>query len=68
LGILKQVEPVIENAIKQLSKAIDLKGSPLAGVKAPPPPPKVEEPDTSLEGLAEAAAAPAESSGGIDMS
>jgi hypothetical protein len=70
LGILKQVEPVIENAIKQLSKAIDLKGSPLAGVKAPPPPPpKQEDPEVSIEGLAEAAAAPAESAaGGIDMS
>jgi len=40
LGILKQVEPVIENAIKKLSSAIDLTGSPLGGkvVKAPPPP------------------------------
>ena len=68
LGILKQVEPVIENAIKQLSKAIDLKGSPLAGVKQAPPPKKEEEPDMSLDGLAEAASAPAEAPGGIDMS
>jgi hypothetical protein len=51
-----------------LSKAIDLKGSPLAGVKAaPPPPPKQEDPDVSVEGLAEAAAAPAELPSGIDM-
>jgi hypothetical protein len=33
LGILKQVEPVIENAIKKLSSAIDLTGSPLGGAK-----------------------------------
>lgn len=43
LGILKQVEPVIENAIKQLSKAVDLTGSPLKGAKKAPPPKKPEE-------------------------
>ena len=46
LGILKQVEPVIENAIKKLSSAIDLTGSPLGGAKmrvAPPPKPVEEE-------------------------
>jgi hypothetical protein len=52
-----------------LSKAIDLKGSPLAGAKAaPPPPPKQEDPDVSIDGLAEAASAPADPAGGIDMS
>lgn len=55
-----------------MSKAIDLKGSPLGGGKpAPPPPKKEEDPDISLDGLAEAAAAPAEpasAAGGIDMS
>ena len=62
LGILKQVEPVIENAIKKLSSAVDLTNSPLAGKKVakPAPPPKEEE----EEAPAEEAAAPA----GIDMS
>lgn len=63
LGILKQVEPVIENAIKKLSSAIDLTGSPLGGAKvqaAPAPKPVVEE----EEAPAEEASAPA----GIDMS
>jgi hypothetical protein len=30
LGILHDVEPIIENAVKTLNKAIDLKDSPLA--------------------------------------
>ena len=29
LGILHEVEPIIENAVKTLEKAIDLKNSPL---------------------------------------
>ena len=71
LGILKQVEPIIENAVKTLTKAIDLKNSPLE----PPKPKEVPKPpstndDLSLESLTEAAAAPASNSGGggIDMS
>ena len=68
LGILKQVEPIIENAVKTLTKAIDLKNSPLE----PPKPKEVPKPqpandELSLESLTEAAAAPA-SNGGIDMS
>lgn len=37
---MKQVEPVIENAIKQLSQAVDLTNSPLGGkvVKVAPAP------------------------------
>lgn len=69
LGILKQVEPIIENAVKTLTTAIDLKNSPLE----PPKPKEVPKPapandELSLESLTEAAAAPAASSnGGIDM-
>lgn len=33
LGILQQVEPIIENAVKTLTKAIDLNGSPLEPAK-----------------------------------
>ena len=59
---MKQVEPVIENAIKQLSQAVDLTNSPLGGkVARAPPAPKVEE---VVEEPAEEAPAPA----GIDMS
>jgi len=62
LGILKQVEPVIENAIKKLSSAIDLTGSPLGGkvAKAPPPPKQEEE----MEAPAEELPSPA----GLDLS
>ena len=57
------------NNLPTREKAIDLKGSPLAGMKAPPPPPpKQEDPDVSVEGLAEAASAPAGLPSGIDMS
>jgi hypothetical protein len=62
LGILKEVEPVIENAIKKLSQAIDLKGSPLMGVAKPPPPKKEEEVNV------EETIAQPEPFGGIDMS
>ena len=63
LGILHEVEPIIENAVKTLNKAIDLKASPLAP-KASKKPKKaaVEEApddDMSPEGLAATAAAPA---------
>lgn len=65
LGILHDVEPIIENAVKTLQKAIDLNGSPLE-----PPKPKVvakpKEEEFSLDSLSSAAAAPA--MGGIDMS
>ena len=68
LGILKQVEPIIENAVKTLTSAIDLKNSPLE----PPKPKEVPKPapvsdELSLESLTEAAAAPTASAGGIDM-
>ena len=43
LGILHQVEPIIENAVTTLNKVLDLKGSPLAP-PPPPPPPKPVEP------------------------
>ena len=67
LGILKQVEPIIENAVKTLTSAIDLHGSPLE----PPKPKEVPKPapandEISLESLTEAAAAPS-SGGGFDM-
>ena len=42
LGILQQVEPIIENALTTLNKVIDLKGSPL--MPAAPPAPKPAEP------------------------
>ena len=67
LGILHEVEPIIENAVKTLQKAIDLSGSPLE-----PPKPKViakkpEEDEFSLDSLTSAAAAPS-MSGGVDLS
>jgi len=68
LGILKQVEPIIENAVKTLTTAIDLKNSPLEPPKPKevPKPPPVND-DMSLESLTEAAAAPS-GGGGSDMS
>ena len=64
LGILKEVEPIIENAVKTLAKAIDLSGSPLEPAK-----PKVvaapKEEEFSLDSLTQAAAAP---SNGVDLS
>ena len=72
LGILKQVEPIIENAVKTLQKAIDLTGSPLEPPKPKVVPKKqevVDEDELSLESLAQAAAAPAaKSAGGLDLS
>jgi len=62
LGILKQVEPIIENAVNTLTKAIDLKSSPLEPPK-PKEVPKQSAPsndDFSLESLTEAAAGPSE--------
>ena len=44
LGILHQVEPIIEQAVNTLQKVIDLKGSPMAPPK-PAPPPKPAEPE-----------------------
>ena len=43
LGILKQVEPVIENAVKTLEKVINLQNSPLAPPKPPAPPPQPQQ-------------------------
>jgi hypothetical protein len=56
---LHDVEPIIENAVKTLTRAIDLNGSPLEPPKPKPAPKKVEEEDFSLDSLASAAAAPA---------
>ena len=43
MAILKQVEPILESAIKILTQVIDIKGmgnlSGLMGAQAPPPPP-----------------------------
>lgn len=58
LGILHQVEPIIEQAVNTLEKVIDLKGSPMA-----PPPKAKEEPKPVVEEEEEAAPA----AGGIDM-
>lgn len=66
LGILHDVEPIIENAVKTLQKAIDLNGSPLEPPKPKAAPkPKVDD-DFSLDSLASAAAAPSQT-GGIDL-
>ena len=43
LGILHQVEPILENAINTLSKVVDL-GSPMPAVAAPKPPPPKPKP------------------------
>ena len=59
------MEPIIENAVKTLSKAIDLNGSPLEPPK-PKAPPKKEEEEMSLDSLSAAAASPA--AGGVDLS
>ena len=56
LGILHQVEPIIEQAVSTLEKVIDLKGM-------GPPPKAKEEPKPVVEEEEEQAAAP-----GIDMS
>ena len=69
LGILQQVEPIIENALTTLNKVIDLKGSPLMPaikVAAPKPAP---EPELSLDSLTAAAAAPAPApaAGGLEL-
>ena len=40
MGILHQVEPILENAINTLSKVVDMKQTPsMPAVVAPPPPP-----------------------------
>lgn len=65
---MHEVEPIIENAVKTLSKAIDLNGSPLEPPKPKAPPKKEETDDFSLESLAQAAAAPAAPAGGLDLS
>ena len=64
LGILHEVEPIIENAVKTLQKAIDLNGSPLEPPKPKAAPKPKQEEDFSLESLASAAAAPAPAAGG----
>ena len=52
LGILHQVEPILENAINTLSKVVDLNAAvpalpiaPPAPKPAPPPPPAAPQPD-----------------------
>ena len=61
LGILHQVEPIIEKAVKTLESVIDLKNSPLQpAAKAPAQAPAAPSSDDfSLDSLTEAAAAPA---------
>ena len=52
MAILKQVEPVLESAIKTLSQVIDLKGMmPKQKPKEPelPPPPKEEDPTNQVD-------------------
>ena len=73
LGILKQVEPIIENAVKTLEQVINLQNSPLAPPKPPQPqaPPPPEPSDFSLETLTQSLAPPAAeapAAGGIDLS
>ena len=67
LGILQNVEPIIENAVKTLQKAIDLNGSPLEPAKPKAAPKKAVDDDMSLESLTAAAAAPAAPAGGLDL-
>ena len=65
LGILHQVEPIIEKAVKTLESVIDLKNSPLQpAAKAPVQPPVAPAEDFSLDSLSEAASAPSQ---GPDM-
>ena len=65
LGILHEVEPIIENAVKTLRQAIDLNGSPLEPPKPPKPAPAPKsEDDLNLESLTAAAAGP---TSGIDL-
>ena len=52
MAILKQVEPVLESAIKTLSQVIDFKGMmPKQKPKEPeaPPPPKEEDPTNQVD-------------------
>lgn len=69
LGILQQVEPIIENALTTLNKVIDLKGSPLMPAMKAAAPKPAPEPELSLESLTAAAAAPAPAppAGGLDL-
>lgn len=69
LGILHQVEPILENAINTLSKVVDMKSSLpanlLAAPKPAPPPPPPAPKNNQLDALkallaqAEASQAPA---------
>lgn len=52
MAILKQVEPVLESAIKTLSQVVDMKGMmPKQKPKEPelPPPPKEEDPTNQVD-------------------
>jgi hypothetical protein len=51
MAILKQVEPVLESAIKTLSQVIDIKGMMPKKPKEPelPPPPKEEDPTSQVD-------------------
>lgn len=62
------MEPIIENAVKTLQKAIDLNGSPLEPPKPKVAPKKAVDDDLSLDSLTAAAAAPAApAAGGLDL-
>lgn len=54
MAILKQVEPVLESAIKTLSQVIDIKGMMPKKAKEPelPPPPKEEDPTSQVDLMA----------------
>lgn len=52
MAILKQVEPVLESAIKTLSQVIDVKGmmpKKKPEPELPPPPPKEEDPINQVD-------------------
>lgn len=73
LGILKQVEPIIDNAVKTLEKVINLQNSPLMPARPPqpaPPPPAESSNDFSLESLTQSIAPAPEAApaNGLDLS
>ena len=69
MGVLRQVEPIIEKAVETLTKVIDLKGSPLEPAKPAAPEKKEVKDEFNLDSLTEAASGGAgPAAGGIDMS
>ena len=65
MALLKQVEPVLESAIKILTQVIDIKGlaAPVAKAAPPPPPPEPEEEEPAKAPEVQANGLPA----GIDI-